>query len=126
MRSGQIWSTKIGQIRPNNVVLAKFGLAKCGQIRLAKSGLAKFGRDGFQALISSREFDSSICDWKNEFSLFGKYHLFRIESFQVDFQCVRCLQLLKVCNQYVTLPNSSRVQSVSEEQYGFLTGLSQL
>ena len=28
-----------------NVVLAKFGLAKCGQIRMAKSGLAKFGRD---------------------------------------------------------------------------------
>ena len=34
-----------------------------------------------QFLISSRGFDSSICDWKNNFSLFGKYHLFRIESF---------------------------------------------
>ena len=34
-----------------------------------------------QVLISSGCFDSSICDWKNKFSLFGKYHLFRIESF---------------------------------------------
>ena len=47
---------------------------------------------------------------------FGKYHLFRIESFRVDFRCVHRLQLLKVCNQYVTLPNSPRVESVSEEQ----------
>ena len=36
-----------------------------------------------QFLISSWGFDSSICDWKNKFSLFGKYHLFRIESFRV-------------------------------------------
>ena len=36
----------------------------------------------------------------------GKYHLFRIESFRVDFQCVHRFQLLKVCDQYVTLPNS--------------------
>ena len=70
-----------------------------------------------QVLISSRCFDSSICDWKNKFSLFGKYHLFRIESVRVDFRCVHRLQLLKVCNQYVTLPNSHRVQSVSKEQY---------
>ena len=66
--------------------------------------------------ISSKGFDSSICDWKNKFSLFGKYHLFRIESFRVDFWCVHRFQLLKVCDQYVTLPNSPRVQSVSEEQ----------
>ena len=58
----------------------------------------------------------SICDWKNKFSWFGKYHLFRIESFRVDFRCVHRFQLLKVCDQYVTLPNSPRVQSVSEEQ----------
>ena len=32
-----------------------------------------------QFLISSRGSDSSIFDWKNEFSLFGKYHIFRIE-----------------------------------------------
>ena len=67
-------------------------------------------------LISSKKFDSSICDWKNQFSFFfGKYHLFRIESFRVDFRCVHRLQLLKVCNQYVTLPISPRVQCVSEE-----------
>ena len=30
-----------------------------------------------QVLISSRKFDSSICDWKNNFPIFfGKYHLF--------------------------------------------------
>ena len=69
-----------------------------------------------QFLISSRGFDSSICDWKNKFSLCGKYHLFRIESFRVDFLCVHCFQLLKVCDQYVTFPNSPRVQCVSEEQ----------
>ena len=38
---------------------------------------------------------------KNKFSLFGKYHLFRIESFRVDFRCVHSFQLLKVCDQYV-------------------------
>ena len=69
-----------------------------------------------QVLISSKGLDSSICDWKNKFSLFGKYHLFCIESFRVDFWCFHRFQLLKVCNQYVTLPNSPRVQCVSEEQ----------
>ena len=38
---------------------------------------------------------------------FGKYHLFRIESFRVDFRCVHRLQLLNVCNHHVTLPKSS-------------------
>ena len=38
-----------------------------------------------QVLISSRGSDSSICDWKSKFSLFGKYHLFRIESFLSRF-----------------------------------------
>ena len=70
-----------------------------------------------QVLISSKCFDSSNCDWTNKFPFFfGKYHLFRIESFWVDFRCVHRLQLLKVCNQYVALPNSSRVQCVSEKQ----------
>ena len=61
-----------------------------------------------QFLISSRKFDSSICGWKIKCFLC-------IESFRVDFQCVHRLQLLKVCDQYVTLPNSPRVESVSEE-----------
>ena len=60
-----------------------------------------------QVLISSKGFDSSICHWKSKFSLFGKYHLFRIESFRADFRCVHRFQLLNVCNQYVILPNSS-------------------
>ena len=34
----------------------------------------------------SNKFYSSICDWKNEFSIFlGKYNFLRIESFRVDF-----------------------------------------
>ena len=52
-----------------------------------------------------------VCDWK-KISLFGKYHLFRIESFRVDFQCVHHLQLLKVCDQFITLPNSTRAQRI--------------
>ena len=45
------------------------------------------------------------------FFFFGEYHLFRIVSFRVDFRCVHRLQLLKVCNQYVTFPISHRVQN---------------
>ena len=67
-----------------------------------------------QFLISSRKFDSSICDWKNEFSIFFvKYHFLCIESFWVDFRCVHRFQLLNVCIQYVILANSLRVQNVS-------------
>ena len=66
--------------------------------------------------VSSKSFDSSICDWKNKFSLFGKYHFFRMESFRVDFRCVHRFQLLKVCNQDVTLLNSPDVQCISEER----------
>ena len=38
---------------------------------------------------------------------FREHILFRIESFWVDFWCVHRLQLLKICNQYFTLSNSS-------------------
>ena len=70
-----------------------------------------------QFLISSNKFYSSICDWKNEFSIFfGKYYFLCIESFWLDFRCVHRFQLLNVCYHYVTLPNSPRVLSVSEEQ----------
>ena len=70
-----------------------------------------------QFLISSRKFDSSICDWKNKLSIFFvKYYFLCIESFRVDFRCVHRFRRHKVCNQYVTLPNSPRVQSVSKEQ----------
>ena len=42
------------------------------------------------------------------FSIFiGKYHILCIESFRVDFRCVHRFQFVNVCNQYVTLPNSS-------------------
>ena len=85
-----------------------------------------------QVLISSKGFDSSICDWKNRFSIFfGKYHLFPIESFRVEFWCVHRLQLLKVCNQYVILPNSTprteRIRGTIKVRLsfridGFLTG----
>ena len=68
-----------------------------------------------QFLISSNKSDSSICGWKIVSIFFWKYNVFRIESFWVDFWCVHRLQLLKVCNLYVTPPNSTRVQSVSKE-----------
>ena len=79
----------------------------------------------FQVLISSRGFDSSICDWKNKFSLFGKISPLSHWVFWADFRCVHRFQLLKVCDQYVTLPNSPRVESVSEEQskWDFLSKL---
>ena len=41
--------------------------------------------------------------WEYECSIFfGKYYFLCIESFCIDFQCVHLLQLLNVCNQYVT------------------------
>ena len=49
----------------------------------------------------------------------------------VDFRCVHRFQILNVCNQYVTLPNSSRVQKhireiiqvrLSFQTDGLLTG----
>ena len=50
------------------------------------------------------------------FIFFGKYYFLCTESFCIDFRCVHRFQLLNVCNNhYVTLPNSSRVQSVSKE-----------
>ena len=70
-----------------------------------------------QFLISSNKFYSSICGWKNKFSIFfGKYYFLCIESSRVDFWCVHRFQLLNVCNKFVTFPNSTRVQSVSKEQ----------
>ena len=88
-----------------------------------------------QFLIFSGCFDSSICYWKNKFSFLGKYHLFRIESFRVDFRCVHRLQLLKVCDQYVTLPKfpprRERIRGTIQVKLsfqidGFGTDLSQL
>ena len=71
-----------------------------------------------QVLISSKKFDSSICDWKIKisFSLGNVTSFALIESFRVDFRCVHRFPLLNVCNHYVTLPNSPGVQCVSEEQ----------
>ena len=43
---------------------------------------------------------------KHILPFYGKYHVFRTESFRVDFRYVHCLQLLKVWNQYVTVPHS--------------------
>ena len=49
------------------------------------------------------------------FSL-GNITSFVLSFFCIDFRCVHRFQLLNVCNQYVTFPNSSRVQCISEEQ----------
>ena len=62
-----------------------------------------------QFLISSRKIDSSICDWKYEFSIFlKKYHFLCIESFQSrflmcpSFPTPQCLQPL--CPPFQILP----------------------
>ena len=84
-----------------------FWFSKKVNITLSSNWSLPYQSGCSQVLISSKGFDSSICDWKNKFSFFfGKYHLFRIESFRVDFRCVHRLQLLKVCNHCVTLPKS--------------------
>ena len=53
-----------------------------------------------QFLISSRKFNSSICGWKNEFSIFiGIYYFLCIESFRLDFWCVHRFQCLQpICH----------------------------
>ena len=58
-----------------------------------------------QFLIFSRSFDSSAWVLKNNFP-FWEILLLRVESFRVDFWCLRRFQLLNVCNLYVTLLNS--------------------
>ena len=55
---------------------------------------------------------------KEFFLFFVKYPLLRIESFWVDFRCVHRLQLLKVCDQYVTLPNFSAYRAYPRNNPG--------
>ena len=98
-------------------------------------GWSRIKVDVLSSLISSSKFDSSICDWKMNFPFsLGNITSFALSLFWVDFWCVHRFQLLNVCNQYVTLPNSPRVQNVSEELsqvrlsfqiHGFLTDPSQ-
>ena len=66
-----------------------------------------------QVLISSKGFDWTFFDRKNKFSFFWEilpplHWVF----FWADFRSVHRFQLLNVCNLYVTLPTSHRVQSV--------------
>ena len=49
------------------------------------------------------------------FTTFRRYHLLRIESFQHGFWCVYLFQLLKVHIQYVSFPNSPRIQDKVKE-----------
>ena len=49
------------------------------------------------------------------FPFFGAILLPLDWAFLSRFRCVHRFQLLNVCNHYVTLPNSHRVQSVSKE-----------
>ena len=56
-------------------------------------GRCRIKVDVLRSWFSYKGFDSSICDWNNKFSFFlWEYHLFRIESFWVDFRCVHRLQ----------------------------------
>ena len=85
-------------------------------------------------MFSGLEFDSSIFDWKNKFSFFiGKYHLFRIASFWVDFRCVHRLELLSSLqpvrhpSQFHpwTMRTRGTIQVIFSFQIdGFLAGLS--
>ena len=77
-----------------------------------------------EVLISSNKFYSPICDWKNKLSFFfGEYHLFRIESFRVDFRCVHRLQFLNVCNQLrhpsTFLPRTMRIRGTIQVRLSF-------
>ena len=49
------------------------------------------------------------------FAYFRRYHFFSIDSSSMDFWHVQVLQLLDVCDQNVALPDSRRVQCISEE-----------
>ena len=50
-----------------------FWFSKKVNVTLSLNWSMPYQRGCSQFLISSRGFDSSICDWKNKFSLFGKY-----------------------------------------------------
>ena len=88
-----------------------------------------------QFLISSKGFDSSICGWRSEFSIFfGKYYFLCIESFlsrfpmRPSFPTPQCLQPL--CYPSKFSPRTERIQGTIQEILsfqidGFLTGLSQ-
>ena len=88
-----------------------------------------------QLLNSSKVFDSPICDWKNKLSLFfGKYHLFRIESFRVDFPMRPSSPTLEglrpACHPSNFTPRTMRIRGTIQVRLsfqidGFLTGLSQ-
>ena len=63
-----------------------------------------------------KRFYCSICDGEYEhFTTIRYFRLFRVESFSMGFWCVHLFQLLKVHNQYVSFPDSSRVQYITEE-----------
>ena len=46
---------------------------------------------------------------------FKRYLLLRIESFQYGFWYVHLFQLLKIHKQYVSFPNSPRIQDIVQE-----------
>ena len=63
-----------------------------------------------------KRFYCSICDGEYEhFTTIRHFRLFRVESFSMGFWCVHLFQLLKVHNRYVSFPDSSRVQYITEE-----------
>ena len=92
------------QIRVLRLWKRPFWFSKKVNITLSLNWSMPYQGGCSQVLISSRVFDSSICDWKNKFSIFfGEHHLLRIESLWADFRCVHRLQLLRDCMHYVTL-----------------------
>ena len=90
----------------------------------------------FSGLALLKKFASSICDWKNKFSIFsGKYHLFRIESFlsrvpmRPSSPTPQDLQPARHPSKFT--PPTMRIRGtiqvrLSFQTDGFLTGPSQL
>ena len=88
-----------------------------------------------QFLISSKGFDSSICDWKNKLPCLGTITSFALTLTWVDFRCVHRLQLLKclqpLCHPSKFTPSTKRIRGTIQVRLsfqidGFLTGPSQL
>ena len=88
--------------------------------------LVIFFSDVLSVWSPPKGFYCSICNQEFViFTAFRHYHLFRVESFRMDCWCAHPFQLLKVPNQYVSVPNSPRLQYIPKEysREHFLTKL---
>ena len=115
------------ELFPFHAIWSSWWFGKDSPIRSLGDSLASTMHENFDLFL--------FCDWEYKFSIiFEKYYFLCIESFCIDFRYVHRFQLLKFCNQYVTLPNSfprtERIQGTIQVRLsfqidGFLPGLSQ-